>query len=147
MAIFRHVTSGIHWKIFVTVFLRFIAGKCHGSVNIYNFLPVIIKKIYSIVSSGCHIDVCTWQHISYKLLLDDLLFQSLILLLEGNLGTSKYLYIRYALRANLICCPLNKVLLLDKHSNSRFFSVNIQKHIKRLKYYFHESFIQQSNRI
>ena len=43
---FRRVISGIHWKIFVAVFLRFIAGKCHGSVNIYNLGPVIIKKKY-----------------------------------------------------------------------------------------------------
>ena len=34
MSIFRHVTSVFHWKIFTTVFLCFIAGECHGSVNI-----------------------------------------------------------------------------------------------------------------
>ena len=34
MSFFRYLTSGIHWKIFATVFLCFIAGKCHGSVNI-----------------------------------------------------------------------------------------------------------------
>ena len=32
--IFRHVTRVIHWKIFATVFLCFIAGECHESVNI-----------------------------------------------------------------------------------------------------------------
>ena len=31
---FHHVADGIHWKIFATVFLRFIAGECHGIVNI-----------------------------------------------------------------------------------------------------------------
>ena len=29
-----HMTSGIHWKIFATVFLCFTVGECHGSVNI-----------------------------------------------------------------------------------------------------------------
>ena len=27
---FRHVASVFHWKIYATVFLRFIAGECHG---------------------------------------------------------------------------------------------------------------------
>ena len=31
---FRHVTVVYHWKIFATVFLCFIAGECHGNVNI-----------------------------------------------------------------------------------------------------------------
>ena len=31
---FFHMTSGIHWKIFATVFLCLIAGEYHGSVNI-----------------------------------------------------------------------------------------------------------------
>ena len=32
--IFSHVTGVFHWNIFATVFLCFIAGECHGSVNI-----------------------------------------------------------------------------------------------------------------
>ena len=31
---FCQVTSGIHWKIFATVFLCIIAVECHRSVNI-----------------------------------------------------------------------------------------------------------------
>ena len=38
MSIFRHVTSGFHWKIFATVFLWFIAGECHVIVNIFNYM-------------------------------------------------------------------------------------------------------------
>ena len=34
---FCHVTSVFHWKIFATVFLCFIASKCHGYVNIVNW--------------------------------------------------------------------------------------------------------------
>ena len=31
----RHVTSGIHLKIYATVFLCFITGEYHGNLNIY----------------------------------------------------------------------------------------------------------------
>ena len=34
---FRHVTSFFHRRVYATVFLCFIAGECHGSVNIIIF--------------------------------------------------------------------------------------------------------------
>ena len=43
---FCNVTSGIHWKIFATVFLSFIAGECHGSVNIIFKDTHLLQIIY-----------------------------------------------------------------------------------------------------
>ena len=31
----------LYWKIFATVFLCFIAGECHGSVNIHLWMPKV----------------------------------------------------------------------------------------------------------
>ena len=41
---FCHMTSGIHWKIFATVFLCFIAGKCNSSVNIKLWCTCMIAQ-------------------------------------------------------------------------------------------------------
>ena len=52
MSIFGHVTCGIHWKMFATFFLCFIAGEWHGSVNIYYLVRAI--KMLDSVSFAVH---------------------------------------------------------------------------------------------
>ena len=52
MSIFRHVTSGIHWKMLTTFFLCFIAGECHGIVNIYYLVRAI--NMWDSVSFAVH---------------------------------------------------------------------------------------------
>ena len=52
---FSHMPSVFHWKIFATVFLCFIAGECHGSVNIaltyLKHIPCVLVVIHRIL--GC----------------------------------------------------------------------------------------------
>ena len=54
MSIFGQVTGVFHWKIFVSVFLCFIAGEWHRSVNI-RLYKVWRMKIISIVKGGDHL--------------------------------------------------------------------------------------------
>ena len=42
---FRHVTSVFYWKIFATVFICFIAGECHGRVNIVVWISDLFKIV------------------------------------------------------------------------------------------------------
>ena len=52
MSIFRHVTSGIHWKRFATDFLRFIPGEWHRNVNINVWIPKRAFWSMSLISAG-----------------------------------------------------------------------------------------------
>ena len=42
---FRHVTSVFYWKIFATVSICFIAGECHGRVNIVVWISDLFKIV------------------------------------------------------------------------------------------------------
>ena len=44
MQFFRHVTGGIHWKIFATVFVRFIAGEYIESIYIAMYFFRNVEK-------------------------------------------------------------------------------------------------------
>ena len=106
MSIFCHVTGVFHWKIFATVFLCFIAGKWHRSVNMIHYWIYIYRGGHQ------HSFRKIWEHIAYKLqYFPSPLSEKLVC--TCSIYIVLYIYARYPSHQNIHCTVQNNICLIN----------------------------------